>query len=209
MNYLQQQKFYQAWKLSCIRFTVYIYNSRNSIKLGNLALDLTDARSTTVEILSSLETCCARFILTKSTTVEILSSLETFHPLSSQYYLQQQKFYQAWKQIKSRITGNIYNSRNSIKLGNTEGQAGDHRIYNSRNSIKLGNTEGQAGDHRIYNSRNSIKLGNSSRKDPCCTSTTVEILSSLETKKYTVRHTVSTTVEILSSLETSEKTVCV
>ena len=55
-------------------------------------------RSTTVEILSSLETDKVSAIGELSTTVEILSSLETANTYAKQ--------------------ADIYNSRNSIKLGN-------------------------------------------------------------------------------------------
>ena len=54
-------------------------------------------------------------------------------------------------------------------------------IYNSRNSIKLGNAVKIANRIVIYNSRNSIKLGNDYSRLLSAISTTVEILSSLET----------------------------
>ena len=74
-----------------------IYNSRNSIKLGNEGHLLPASESTTVEILSSLETIIGGAVLFLSTTVEILSSLGTLRKKGKLY---------------------IYNSRNSIKLGN-------------------------------------------------------------------------------------------
>ena len=222
---LQQQKFYQAWKHSMFNqidspiynsrnsiklgnskrtsFRPYIYNSRNSIKLGNFLATRRSMSSTTVEILSSLETTIGRHGLNSSTTVEILSSLETDHGntwhlqiynsrnsiklgnlhqvKNKKTHLQQQKFYQAWKPLHHTQRHVIYNSRNSIKLGNIFAcrpyspnlqqqkfyQAWKHcTIDRARYNLQqqkfyqAWKPIDRAIEHTIYNSRNSIKLGN-------------------------------------------------